>query len=534
MQDIKKDRERFVAFAFASAEIFLEVNVSGKIHYEGGACSRITPSEETTLIGKRIHDLVVDEDMPFIDAFFPRIAEKKRLGPLPVRFKNTVGGQINLRVFALHMTDEAIYIALRSAPLANDYGMMQDHFDPNTGLINRTGFLELAGRTMRGTTLSGGDVKLTMAHIEGLEETRKKLGTKEVRSLINNIAAHFRSLSVDGTMAGQINETDFAILHHGQTSEQEIQTAVAKVDKAGLLKTSVSTVKTSDDAEMTEQQVIRTLSYVFTQFSKDPSKLNFESITEIYEDVAVKAKTRMTAIDHVIENRSFKLNYQPIYDLKTGEISHHEILSRFDDVIQGDTPFELIQFAEDIGLIENFDLAVFTKAIESIESYRRLDTKLRLAVNLSGRTLSSENHMEKLLKLLEENKHLCGQIMIELTESSAVSDVERAGRIFNRIKKIGFALSIDDFGKGAAGLNYLRAFDVDYVKIDGAFIRDLTREELRPGMLLTIIRLCKDLEVKTIAEHVEERFQADILEALGVDYAQGYYYSKPLPSPLVP
>lgn len=532
MKEVKKDRERFVAFAFAAAEIFLELDSRGLIHYEGGACARITPNGQDSLIGSTLDQLVVDSDRDFLRAFFPRIMDKKRLGPLPLRMKTNTGSVINLRIFALQMEDEQIYMSLRAAPLSNDYGMMNDHFDSETGLINRTGFLELAGRTMRGPTLSGAKMHLSMAHIEGIEETRKEFGVEKARELINQIGAHFRSLSVDGTMAGQINDCDFAILHQGSTSDQEIKTAVATVDEAGLLTTSVSTIEADANKDMSEEQIIRTLSYVFTQFTRNPKSVTFDTISEIYEDVAVQAKKRTQTIEATIVNQSFKLNYQPIYDLQNGGVSHHEVLSRFDNVISDETPFELIQFAEDIGLIENFDLAVFSKVIGSIESYKKLGTTLSLAVNLSGRTLSSEDHMDKLMSLLRKNEHLSNQIMIELTESSAVENVDRASKMFNAIKKMGFSLSLDDFGKGAAGLNYLRAFDVDYVKIDGAFVRDLSREELRPGMLLTIIRLCKDLRVKTIAEHVEERFQAEILRSLGVDYAQGYYFSKPLESPL--
>ena len=109
--------------------------------------------------------------------------------------------------------------------------------------------------------------------------------------------------------------------------------------------------------------------------------------------------------------------------------------------------------------------------------------------------------------------------------------MERAEAMLNDLKAVNYRVCLDDFGAGASGYHYLRAFNVDYVKIDGAYVRDMNAPGYKPTFLLSIVRLCRDLNIKTIGEHVETRFQADFLKSLGVDFGQGYYFGKPDFSP---
>lgn len=533
MDSVKKDRERFVAFSFATAEIFFEISIKGKILYEGGAYARLLPGASRSLVGMNFVDLLVPEDQPFFEIVLPNLLKKQRFGPIPLKFPGQSKQGFNTRAFGLYMGEDVAYLALRTALLSNDHGVSDDQINLDTRLISREGFVKMVARAIKGQSDSQGQkVQMSMMHLEGLEEIRQQYGVQEAHDLIFRMAAHLRTLSMDGSMAGHLAENDFAILHQGNSAEADIQAAIKEVDTSNLLKATVKTVVADQKDTISEQQIIQTLSYVFSTFAKDPEGLNLESLADMYDDVVAKAIKRMTAIEGMIENQSFKINYQPIFSLETGEISHHEILSRFDEIIEGETPADLIQFAEDVGMIADLDMAVFHKAFDSIASYKKLGNTLKLAVNLSGRTLSSEKHMNKLLDLLRENQHCAGQLMIELTESSTVRDLDRSAALFNAIKDLGFSISIDDFGQGTSGLNYLRVFDVDYVKIDGAFIRDLSHEEPRPGLLLKIVRMCKDLGVKIIAEQVEEQYQAEILKSLGVDQAQGYYYSRPQPAPI--
>jgi len=373
---------------------------------------------------------------------------------------------------------------------------------------------------------AGANLYMTAIEVQGIDAAKKRHGPKYMGKLLKQVAAHLKTLSVDGELAGQIDDKHFAFLHRTKSDGKNLGTQLQNVDENVKLKTAYSTMA-SDIKDESEDQILRTLSYVLTQFCKDPGSISFDSLTDAYEDMASQAQTRVTNMRHMIETGSFKMAFQPVISLSSGEVHHNEVLSRFDDRMGDGSPIEIIKFAEDVGIIEEFDIALCKKAIDYIRKMKKLGTPLTLGVNISGRTLDSGRFVDALAKVLTANKDVARHLMLELTETSAIENLEKVEALLNDFKAMEYGICLDDFGAGAAGYQYLRAFNVDCVKIDGQYVRDMNTPGYRPTFLLSIIRLCDDLGVKTIGEHVENRFQADFLRSLGVDFAQGFYFGKP-------
>lgn len=531
IDEIKKERERFVAFAFAAAEIFFEIDANGVIIFEGGAVDRIGKNRNgKTLVGSPITDIIDAEDREVFNALRFHLEHKGRLGPIPLRFKSPTEHDHALRLFALHMPGEhsRTFLALRSAPLGG--AGLGSTTDRETGLMTKEGFIALTARTMT-ENAQGNNLYLTAVEVDGLDEAQKKYGPKFARKLVSRLAARLSTLSVDGEMAGQIGDKHFAFLHRTQGDGDYIGESLKNLDDNISLKTSVATIM-SDGAGVPEEQILRTLSYVLNQFCENAADVNFEKLSAAYDTMAEDAQQRVTHMRSMIESGSFKIAFQPIVSLHTGEVHHNEVLSRFDSRMEKSTPHEIIKFAEDIGMIEEFDIALCKKAIDYIRKMRRLGEPLTLAVNLSGRTLDSDRFLNEFISVLSGAKDITRSLLLELTETKAINNLEKAQAILNDLKAIGYRICLDDFGSGASGYQYLRAFNVDFVKIDGTYVRSMSEPNYKPTFLLSIVRLCKDLNIKTIGEHVENRFQADLLKSLDVDYGQGYHFGKPEFSPL--
>lgn len=529
IEELRKERERFVAFAFAAAEIFFEIDADGKILFEGGAVEKVSSGKPgASHVGNSIYDIIDEDDREVFTALKMHLEHKGRLGPIPLRFKGTQGYNFALRLFGLHMPGEnsRTFLALRSAPLGGGVG--EQALDKETGLLTRDGFLDLASSTMADKN-DGSNLYVTAVEVEGLEEAQKQFGPKFAHSLLGRMAAQLKTISLDGQMAGQIGDKHFAFLHRTQGDGAYIGESLQKVDDKVSVKTSVSTV--AADNEMTEDQILRTLSYVLTKFCEDSTTVDFDQLTAAYDTMAEEAQTRVTSMRSMIESGSFKMAFQPVISLKSGDIHHNEVLSRFEGQLDGKAPRDIIGFAEEIGLIEEFDIALCKKAIDYVRKMKRLGEPLTLAVNLSGRTLESGRFVDEFMKVLTQAKDVSRDIMLELTETKAIKNMERAEAILNDLKAVNYSVCLDDFGAGASGYHYLRAFNVDYVKIDGAYVRDMNAPGYKPTFLLSIVRLCRDLGIKTIGEHVETRFQADFLKSLGVDFGQGFYFGKPDFSP---
>ncbi len=529
IEEIKKERERFVAFAFAAAEIFFEVNAKGKIVFEGGATERVG-LDAGSLIGEPLVDQIDEDDRDVYAALQQHLTHKGRIGPIPLRFISQGGRSVALRLFALKMPgeDSHTFLALRAAPLGG--GGVDGATDAETGLLQRDSFMELASRTMKENP-AGSNLYMTAVEVEGIEDAKKKFGPKYMRHLLKQVAAHLKTLSVDGEIAGQIGEKHFAFLHRAKSDGSQIGSTLEHVDKNVTLKTAYSTLASDMPKEGTEDQVLRTLTYVLNQFVKDPGAVDFDSLSVAYEDMASEAQRRVVGMRQMIETGTFKMAFQPVYSLSTNEVHHNEVLSRFDDRMGDRSTLDIIRFAEEVGIIEEFDIALCHKAIDYVKKMKKLGNPLTLAVNISGRTLDNSRYTDKLMKEFIAGKDAARNILVELTETATIENLEKVEAILNDLKAMDYRICLDDFGAGAAGYQYLRAFNVDYVKIDGSYVEDMNTPGYRPTFLLSIVRLCNDLGVKTIGEHVENRFQADFLRSLGVDFAQGFHFGKPDHSP---
>ncbi|MEX2454534.1 MAG: EAL domain-containing protein, partial [Rhodospirillaceae bacterium] len=193
------------------------------------------------------------------------------------------------------------------------------------------------------------------------------------------------------------------------------------------------------------------------------------------------------------------------------------------------SPYELITFAENMGLICDFDFAMFRKVIALLQGWRRKGRDYQLAVNLSGRSLANRAFLDALIALLGRHPELSDRLLIEITESARIHDLEHANSVIQTLRRAGHKVCLDDFGAGSAALKYLHALDVDIVKIDGAYIQRAHEDRKLKAFLKAISGLCNELDIDTIAEMVEEEETVALLRECAIPYAQGYLYGKPSP-----
>jgi EAL domain-containing protein (putative c-di-GMP-specific phosphodiesterase class I) len=233
-------------------------------------------------------------------------------------------------------------------------------------------------------------------------------------------------------------------------------------------------------------------------------------------------------IEDALKNERFILLYQPILDLKTAQISHYECLSRIkskDGKIL--MPGDFIPVAEDLGLIGQIDRMVIKKVIEQHLNIKQQGKNIKLAVNLSGRSFNDTTIFNDISALLNMPGVEPGQIIFEITETAAVSNFSAAQDLIEKIKSLGCALALDDFGVGFSSFYYLKHLPVDYVIIDGSFIQQLDKSFEDKVFVKALTEVSQAVGKKTVAEFVENEAILQILHDFGIDYAQGYHIGKP-------
>ncbi len=235
-------------------------------------------------------------------------------------------------------------------------------------------------------------------------------------------------------------------------------------------------------------------------------------------------------IEQSIKNNWLNLYYQPIMDLKTSTISHYECLLRvIKDTGEMIMPADFIQYAEELGLIETIDIMIINLAIKKhIQMQEQGKLKLKLAINLSGRSLSNDKVKIEIKRLLALPEVQADKIIFEITETSAVTNFNIAQSFISEIKALGCSIALDDFGTGFSSFFYLKNMTVDYIKIDGSFIQRIESDKEDKIFVKALSDVARALNKKTIAEFVETESVINILKELDIDYAQGYHISKPL------
>jgi EAL domain-containing protein (putative c-di-GMP-specific phosphodiesterase class I) len=233
-----------------------------------------------------------------------------------------------------------------------------------------------------------------------------------------------------------------------------------------------------------------------------------------------------------LEADLFTLHVQPIIPLNTHDFftAHYELLLRLKDDDQSLIyPDTFLPAAARYNLLPVIDRWVFTQAISWLSKNRQLLKGGRISINLTGPTLSEDSFLEFILALFEVNSMCADAMIIEITESSALSDLPCAQKFMASLSKMGCQFALDDFGKGFSSLGSLKHLAVDYIKIDGGFVRDMLNDPVDEAMVKTINDIGHSMGKMVVAEFVEnEAIQARLTE-LGVDFGQGFGISKPYP-----
>mgnify|MGYP001611564553 CR=1 FL=1 len=224
--------------------------------------------------------------------------------------------------------------------------------------------------------------------------------------------------------------------------------------------------------------------------------------------------------------------FQPILNLKTGTVSHYEALARLKDE-NGNIilPGAFIEVAERFGLIGSIDRMITEKTMQIQSRLQRAGRKLSFGLNLSAKDLTDEEFLSFIKEKISDTGADPDSFIFEITETAAISDLARAVKFIKALKTIGCHFSLDDFGVGFTSFIYLREMGVDYIKIDGAFIRKLKDNPTDRVFVKALSDVARGLNIKSVAEFVENEEIIKLLVEFSVDYAQGFAIGKPAPEP---
>jgi diguanylate cyclase (GGDEF)-like protein len=288
----------------------------------------------------------------------------------------------------------------------------------------------------------------------------------------------------------------------------------------GLIKLDKRQLKDVENSLLLAEDILNDLK----QLDKEAllSFNNFDDMLEIKEEKTKKKTMLLRAID---EDRIIPF-FQPIYNIKKGTVCKYEVLMRIKSGEEYLSPFPFIQIAEENNLIETVDLIVLEKAL----AYKNIadpNDNIQFSFNISGKVLNDDEYLIKVVDIMRSYNIKAENIVLEITETQSIENLDRLASIMHTYKKLGIKFSIDDFGTAFSSIQYLKQIPADYIKIDGSFIRDINDKKENFYLVQSILNMSKAFKMKTIAEFVENEQILDTISKVGIDYAQGYFVGKP-------
>ena len=240
--------------------------------------------------------------------------------------------------------------------------------------------------------------------------------------------------------------------------------------------------------------------------------------------------TLENSLRKAVENNELVAYYQPQVDLRTGRITGVEALVRWQHPKLGLVPPDnFIPLAEETGVILEIDEWMMKTACQQIKSWEKEGiANIRVAVNLSTRQFRQKNLTETVAQILKDSAVQPENLCLEITENEVMQNIETTVEILQALKKMGVFLSLDDFGTGYSSLSYLKRFPIDILKVDRAFVNGIPSDRDDTAISTAIVVLAHSMELKVIAEGVEESEQVAFLQSLQCDEIQGFYFSRPL------
>ena len=522
-EQLKDERNRFLAFAFAAADLLIEVDAALRIRFAVGAADGLAGRSLAALTGSDFLALFSGSDRAVIAAAVKRLGPSGRMKPVALRMLCPDGRATVIALSGCRMPfmDGAIHFAvstLRPALAVAEAG------DDN--LLDKDAFEKSVLACLKQTDTLSDDAALNLIQLDGVEGLRLRAGENAIEALFGEIGGCLRAYAIGG-LAGRIGPDQLAAVTEGAAAadvSKEIAAILKLHDPEGAQLHIKELAIALDIADLNPSDAAKALSYTLQEFAAgDIANLPFASLTDGFRDLMKKTAKRVTAFKTSLTDRGFKPVFQPVVDLAPRRIHHYEVLTRFAD---GNSPFETIEFAERVGLIEELHLLVAERALKYLDNAGPGCTA-RLAINISGRSIQNDIFLAEIEKLLKRHDVVRPRVLFEITESTSIADLARTNRVIQAFRDAGNAVCLDDFGAGAASLSYLRAFHVDYIKIDGAYVRRMQDSDRDLQIMNAIIGMCRQVKTAIVAEMIETQQQAQSLLALGVEFGQGYYFGKP-------
>jgi diguanylate cyclase (GGDEF)-like protein len=457
-------------------------------------------------------------------------------GNLAVEFKPAEHREISEIVEALETTASALGERdARLLRLANHDGL--------TGLFNRRRLVEELKKEVDNVTVNEITSALLFIDLDQFKYVNDTCGHPAGDRLIRKVADQLkRTVHANGIVA-RFGGDEFAILVSDVKKSKAREVAekvledmrrLAHIEDGNIFHVHCSIGITMIDSEKFDHDDLIAQADIACREAKENgrNRLKFFSMSEREAERIVADVGWVSKLRDAIDNNDFTLRFQPIVHIATGTITHHEVLLRLRaDDNKTIAPDAFLPAAVRFGLMGEIDSWLVENAILELAEHRQDRPDLRFSINLSANAFETDDLTGFIKSHLDKNGVPPDAVIFEITESLAVKHLSHVEKQIASLRKLGCELALDDFGTGYSSFGYLQRLPVDFIKIDGCFVRDLVNNPVDQKMVRLIGEIGQEAGMRTIAEYVQDGPTLALLADLGIDLAQGFFIGRPTSVP---
>ncbi len=543
------ERDRLTAILAALPEAVVEVDGQGRIVYANPMFEQLAHTPTVRLKNTRLTDVIDVRDMEG-GAVWPdeqAISKERDARKLQVRVRHAETGKESRMVLRImpradnghdrHVVLLFEYIS-ESQHLLEELAWQRDH-DLLTKLHNRHALERHLQDQQLAARADGRPRYLVQFNLDHFRHVNDTAGYSVGDQILQEVAQVLYRALKDKAFLARLGGDDFVAVLKEVDS---IETACAL---AGELIRSVEKYPFSWSGRQFVLSMSAGVAVMMPEHSPEEALLKLDYAVHqakeagdgecrVYREGQLDTASRfeqigwLTELKRALKSDRFELFLQPVVPLSGSDRRVGEVLVRL-RTEKGDlaTPYHFLPVAERFGLMSALDLHIVGKALDWLRRHPdRLD---QMNINLSGVLLQQAESRNALMRLvLAQPENVRRKLCFEVTETAAIYDISETADVLSQLRANGCRIAVDDFGSGYASFNYLKNLPVDCVKIDGAFVRDMNEDRVNFAMVKAITTVAHEMGIEVVAEFVESLDVARMLQGLGVEYAQGYYFSAPV------
>jgi diguanylate cyclase (GGDEF)-like protein/PAS domain S-box-containing protein len=551
----RRSEARFASLVRNSSDMVIVVDAGGAIRYVSASITRVLGHRPRELEGRQLETLAHSEDAGSIEALLPvEVSVDGSAGTrAEFRVQHVNGDWIHVEALRTNLLEDenvrGIVLNIRDISERKAFEEQLAHqafTDPVTGLANRALFRDRVEHALQRRSRDGKPVSVLFMDLDDFKTINDSLGHAAGDRLLVEVGERVRAALRTADTTARLGGDEFAVLlEDGGDGARAAEVAVRILDsleapfvleeKEVYVHASIGIASADERSALTalDTDALLRNADAAMYMAKQGGKGRYQVYEPAMHHTALQRLEMKGDLQRALDHGEFVLHYQPVIELATGRITGFEALVRWDRAEGGIVPpLDFVPLAEETGLIVPIGRWVLQEAVATgkrLQDRFPAEPRLNMAVNLSARQIQHPDFIRDVETVLREVGFHPNDLMLEITESVMMDDLDRSIQRLGQLRAIGVRLAVDDFGTGYSSLNYIRRLPIDVLKVDKSFVDGISDGGEESALTAAIIDLAGILHLRPVAEGIERAEQLEQLRALDCELGQGYYFTAPLP-----